>query len=132
MAGRSPTDAGFSPARAAGTKMTAQAEARSLVAEIAGPLRLGENVKAALSRVARATGIGERRVRGFWNGEAKMVAAEEMDRLRLAAACAKAEAAAHAEAYAEFNALSTRIAAIEAALGLHDPQPSREVDHAAR
>ncbi|AWB23249.1 hypothetical protein DA075_22045 [Methylobacterium currus] len=35
--------------------MTAQAEARQLVELIAGPVRLGENVKAALARVARLT-----------------------------------------------------------------------------
>ncbi len=34
---------------------TAQAEARTLVELIAGPMRLGENVKSALARVSRAT-----------------------------------------------------------------------------
>ncbi len=62
--------------------MTAQAEARQLVELIAGPVRLGENVKAALARVARLTGLGDRRVRGIWNGEARRIEAEEMDRLR--------------------------------------------------
>ncbi|BCM86864.1 hypothetical protein [Methylobacterium indicum] len=65
--------------------MTAQAEARQLVELIAGPVRLGENVKAALARVARLTGLGDRRVRGIWNGEARRIEAEEMDRLRRAA-----------------------------------------------
>ncbi|UMY16641.1 hypothetical protein MMB17_18430 [Methylobacterium organophilum] len=61
---------------------TAQAEARTLVELIAGPLRLGENVKAALARVALVTGIGDRRIRGIWNNEARIIRAEEMDRLR--------------------------------------------------
>lgn len=61
---------------------TAQAEARHLVELIAGPMRLGENVKAALTRVSRATGLGDRRVRGIWNGEARRIEAQEMDRLR--------------------------------------------------
>ncbi|NGM34488.1 hypothetical protein G4G93_11190 [Methylobacterium sp. DB0501] len=65
--------------------MTAQAEARQLVELIAGPVRLGENVKAALARVARLTGLGDRRVRGIWNGEARRIEAGEMDRLRQAA-----------------------------------------------
>ena len=61
---------------------TAQAEARTLVELIAGPLRLGENVKAALARVSMLTGIGDRRIRGIWNNEARAIRAEEMDRLR--------------------------------------------------
>lgn len=61
---------------------TAAKEARTLIELIAGPLRLGENVKAALSRVARVTGLGDRRVRGIWNNEARSIRAEEMDRLR--------------------------------------------------
>lgn len=61
---------------------TAQAEARTLVELIAGPLRLGENVKAALARVSVVTGIGDRRIRGIWNNEARLIRAEEMDRLR--------------------------------------------------
>lgn len=62
--------------------ITATTEARTLIELIAGPLRLGENVKAALGRVAVATGLGDRRVRGIWNNEARSIRAEEMDRLR--------------------------------------------------
>ncbi|GAB6842135.1 hypothetical protein HNR00_004017 [Methylorubrum rhodinum] len=45
--------------------LTARTEARELVLQIAGPLRLGENVKGALARVARTTGLTDRRVRGI-------------------------------------------------------------------
>lgn len=84
MSGFSPKLSGDHPERHEGS-MTAQAEARQLVELIAGPVRLGENVKAALARVARLTGLGDRRVRGIWNGEARRIEAEEMDRLRRAA-----------------------------------------------
>lgn len=70
---------------------TAQAEARQLVELIAGPMRLGENVKSALARVARATGLGDRRVRGIWNGEARRIEAQEMDRLRQVALDARTQ-----------------------------------------
>ena len=95
--------------------MSAEAEARLLVADIAGPVRLGENVKAALSRVARATGLGDRRVRGIWNGEARSIRAQEMDRLRQAAE----DVRVREEARHEYRFVLSRLAACEAALGLH-------------
>ena len=82
MAGTSPTTAGHRPKHQGAGMNTAQAEARTLVELIAGPMRLGENVKAALARVAIATGLGDRRIRGIWNNEARIIRAEEMDRLR--------------------------------------------------
>ncbi|MCJ2035808.1 hypothetical protein [Methylobacterium sp. J-068] len=39
--------------------MTARSEARTLGEAIAGPLRLGENGKVALSPVGRATGLND-------------------------------------------------------------------------
>ncbi len=59
MLGKSPEPAGKSPKGREAVVMTATAEARTLVEAIAGPLRLGENVKGALSRVARATGLND-------------------------------------------------------------------------
>jgi hypothetical protein len=67
MLGRSPAPAGKSPEA---VMLTAPAEAQTLVELIAGPLRLGENVKGALSRVARATGLPDRRIGGIWHQEA--------------------------------------------------------------
>lgn len=82
MSGLSPKLAGRRPELERCGMTTAQAEARTLVELIAGPLRLGENVKAALARVSVVTGIGDRRIRGIWNNEARLIRAEEMDRLR--------------------------------------------------
>lgn len=113
MSGESPKSSGISPKGGRGM-IGAKAEARELVSLIAGPVRLGDNVKAVLSRVAEATGLGDRRVRGIWNGEARTIRAEEMDRLRAAARQARAvEDAQH-----ELVTLRARLAACEAALRL--------------
>ena len=126
----SPTTAGKSPAPAGGTRMSTLVEARMHVSDIAGPLRLGENVKAALARVARATGLPPRRVRGLWHGEAKLVSAEEMDRLRIAAARAKADATLRNAAHGDLEELLRRISACETALRIHPADRGRQVDHA--
>jgi hypothetical protein len=109
MSGKSPAPAGKSPE--AGMS-TAPSEARSLVEMIAGPLRLGENVKAALSRVARTTGLPDRRVRGIWHHEARSIRSEEMDRLRQAARDARAKE----QARAEYRAALSLITACDATL----------------
>lgn len=72
---------------------SASVEARRLLIQIAGPVSLGDSVKAVLGRVARVTGLGDRRVRAIWNEEARAIRSEEMDRLRAAAA---AQEQAHA------------------------------------
>ncbi|KQQ23713.1 hypothetical protein ASF53_05145 [Methylobacterium sp. Leaf123] len=105
--------------------LTARAEARELVEIIAGPLRMGENVKAALSRVARVTGLGDRRVRGIWHSEARSIRADEMDRLRIAARDARELELARDE----YSAVISRIAACDAALGVPPADPARAVDH---
>lgn len=101
---------------------TAQAEARSLVELIAGPMRLGENVKAALARVAVATGLGDRRVRGIWNNEARSIRAEEMDRLRQVALDTRTREEA-SRAYQDHLA---RLAACSEALRLQDQIGTRD------
>lgn len=61
-------------------------EARRLLIEIAGRITLEDSVKTVLGRVARALGLGDRRVRAIWNREARAIRSEEMDALRAAAA----------------------------------------------
>lgn len=122
MSGFSPEISGISPKGSCGM-IGAQAEARELVSRIAGPLRLGENVKAVLSRVAEATGLGDRRVRGIWNGEARTIRAEEMDRLRAAAR----EARAVEDAQHELATLRARITACRDALRLPAEDVARAV-----
>ncbi|GEP08576.1 hypothetical protein MMMDOFMJ_3537 [Methylobacterium gnaphalii] len=103
---------------------TATAEARSLVEMIAGPLRLGENVKGALSRVSRATGLPDRRIRGIWHQEARSIRSEEMDRLRQAAR----DARAMEQARDEFRAVTALIAACDTTAGVWSADGCREAD----
>ncbi|NEU13566.1 hypothetical protein G3T14_15710 [Methylobacterium sp. BTF04] len=124
MLGKSPEPVGKSPKGREAVVMTARAEARTLVETIAGPLRLGENVKGALSRVARATGLNDRRVRGIWHSEARSIRSDEMDRLRRAARDARATE----QARDEFRAVISQLTACDAALGLQGPDLDRSVD----
>ncbi len=125
MLGKSPEPLGKSPKPGGTTMMAVRAEARELVEIIAGPLRMGENVKAALSRVARATGLGDRRVRGIWHSEARSIRADEMDRLRNAARDARELELARDE----YSAVISRIAACDTALGVPATDDARPVDH---
>lgn len=83
--------------------MSSAAEARNLIVDIAGPQPLGARVKSVLARVAKATGIPERRIRGIWHREAKAVLADEINALRRAK-----EEAIHARNLATRNRLACR------------------------
>ena len=124
MLGNSPAASGKSPEPRKAVVMTAQVEARHLVEMIAGPLRLGENVKGALSRVARATGLNDRRVRGIWHNEARSIRSEEMDRLRQAAR----DARAREQTRDEHRSVLAKLAACDAALGVQRPDLGRADD----
>ncbi|KQO53607.1 hypothetical protein [Methylobacterium sp. Leaf91] len=126
MLGKSPENAGKSPKAHEAVAMSSQAEARYLVELIAGPMRLGENVKAALSRVARTTGLNDRRVRGIWHNEARSIRSEEMDRLREAARDARATE----QARNEHRSVLSLLATADAALGLPGPDVDRSDDPA--
>lgn len=97
--------------------MTAVCEARGLIRQIAGDAPIGTTIKSALARVAVLTGLGERRIRGLWHGEAKAVRAEELDKLRRVAA----RKATHehpigselASAAAHFDRLADRLEAMD-------------------
>ncbi len=125
MSGGSPKLVGRRPKPRGVGMNAAQAEARTLVELIAGPMRLGENVKSALARVSRATGLGDRRVRGIWNGEARRIEAEEMDRLRQVALDARTrEEAEHA-----YRSHIARLQAAQASLRLPSQNEDRDVAH---
>ncbi|MDP4024439.1 hypothetical protein Q8W71_17580 [Methylobacterium sp. NEAU 140] len=103
---------------------TAQSEARSLVELIAGPLRLGDNVKAALARVSVVTGLGDRRVRAIWNNEARAIRADEMDRLRQVAL----DNRTREEADRAYRAHLARLAAAQEALRVPYPVEGSSAD----
>lgn len=103
----------------------AKVEARDLIELIAGPMRLGENVKSALARVARATGLGDRRVRGIWNGEARRIDAPEMDRLRRVAL----DVRTRNEAEEAYRVHIARLTAARTSVRLSDEEPGGDLDH---
>ena len=61
---------------------TTVSEMQRIVRSAAEPAVPGESVKAALGRAARRLGLGYRRARTFWYGDACSVRAWEADRLR--------------------------------------------------
>ena len=112
--------------------VSAAAEARSLLEAIAGPQPAGGKVKTALARVARITGLGQRRVRALWNSEARRIGADEIETLR---AAALGERPAHAE----LARLRDQINRLEWLLRTTDPDaagvraaPYREADRPGR
>lgn len=64
--------------------MSSAVEARNLIVEIAGPVRLGDRVKPILGKVAALSGLPERRIRGIWHREARAILAEEIKALQRA------------------------------------------------
>lgn len=112
MTEKSNANAAFSSAsKSQVLEMGAAVEARSLIEEIAGPQALGGKIKSALDRVARRTGLSNRRVRGLWAGEAKAIRSEEMDALRRVAKKVHTN---------ELNDFAARLAAVEARLATLD------------
>lgn len=98
--------------------MNAACEARVLIREIAGQAPIGTPIKTALARVARLTGLGERRVRGFWNGEARAIRADEIETLRRAARKAPSD---DADPSSDFRATADRLESLAARLEATDP-----------
>lgn len=112
----------FSPTNVEKLPMDATCEARVLIREIAGQAPIGTPIKMALARVARLTGLGERRVRGLWNREARAVLANELDVLRNAARKATHEhdpASDIGSAADQFESLAARLEAIDPDLYRH-------------
>lgn len=120
MSGNATKNAGISPAPAAEVaKMSAVVEARHLISDIAGPLPAGTQIQEMLTRVARVTGMGQRRLRGIWNSEARALRAEELDALREAARRRRAQEATDRH---EFQELTKRLALLEARVAQIDPE----------
>lgn len=114
MAERYPAPVGEkSTARKVGDQMSSAVEARDLIEEIVGPVKLGTRLKTVLPWVAELTGLTPRRIRGIWNMEAKAVLGDELNALRRAK-----EEAIHARNLATLSLLARRGAA--AAMGSED------------
>jgi len=64
--------------------LTIAVEMQAITRRAAEPWLPGDSVKAAIGRASRALGIGHRRARSFWYGEAAAVRAVEADRMRAA------------------------------------------------
>jgi hypothetical protein len=128
MAGVSAKNAGKSPANAGDAMNADVADYRELLIEIAGPVRLGENVKSALASIAMKSGLSERRIRGIWHREVKDLRAKELAKLRRAAR----ERQELEDARDAYKILQRRLAACEAALGLQPEEQDRAVADQAR
>lgn len=108
MAESRATDAAKKSAgRNAGDVMSSAIEARSLIEEIVGPVTIGTRLKTVLPKVASATGLTPRRIRGLWSGEAKAILHDEMNALRRAR-----EEAIHARNVQTLALLARRRAAV--------------------
>lgn len=98
--------------------MSAQAEAQALVQGMLAGFPNGTPFKIAGDHIARRAGITARRVRAFLYGEARIVEADELARLRQAAF------ARNSISFEELHA--RRLEAIAAALEAADPDFHRE------
>lgn len=63
-------------------RMPVTLEMASIMRDAAQPGVPGESVKAAIGRAARRLGLPYERARAIWYGQARMIRAEEADRLR--------------------------------------------------
>lgn len=127
--------ADLSPTNVEKRPMNAACEAQVLIREIAGRAPIGTPIKTALARVARLTGLGERRVRGLWNREARAVLADELEVLRSAARKAShghdttQDLGAAAE---QFERLASRLEAVDPDLYRHQIDGYRALALGAR
>ena len=70
---------------------TISTEMQAILRMAAEPASPGESVKAAINRAARRLQLGYRRARAIWYEEARIITAEEADRLRAARAALREE-----------------------------------------
>jgi uncharacterized membrane protein YccC len=101
---------------ALGLDMSAVAEMRQHARAIGAPLFADEQVLFRIERVARRLSITARRARAYWYGEAASIPADHMDRARQIA-----RQPIEQEASDAFAELQNRIARLEAALAVSDP-----------
>jgi hypothetical protein len=104
--------------------MSAAVEAPILISKLIGLRPIGESQKAAFNRAAREINrlmrggsMSAARLEDIYRGEARRIDADEMDALRAAA-----KHPASIEARNELAELRSRLARIEAALSVQDPQ----------
>ena len=88
-------------------------EMQAITRHAAEPWLPGESVKAAIGRAARTLGIGYRRARSFWYGEAVAVRAIEADRMRAAELALLAQR--HRRLMLELAAIKARLDAADEA-----------------
>ena len=80
-------------------------EARNLLVEVAGPMRLGDNVKGMLGRAARRLNWPVSRVSNVYHLRARIIRAEEWIQLNQEAAALRDSARARREALHEIDVL---------------------------
>lgn len=74
-----PSETSYNPSEA---RMPVTVEMAGIIRDAAQPGQPGESVKAAIGRAARRLNLGYSRARAIWYGQARMIGAEEADRLR--------------------------------------------------
>jgi hypothetical protein len=97
--------------------MTAATEFSTLMRHIAGPRSFGETVTVGIYRAGRKLGLSRRQALALWYGERRSIPSDLMDRARALAAEPVA-----VEARNEHARLLERIARLEAALAVSDPE----------
>lgn len=95
-------------------EMSAVTEASVLCRRVAEPRPVGDSVKSAIVRAANRLGFAFTRTRDIWYAHARRINAEEIDRLREAAAKVEARIA-----MANLVALRERLAQTDP--GFHEP-----------
>ena len=84
-------------------------EARNLIIEVAGPRRLGENIKSQIAAVARRLGWDFARTMNIYHGRARVIRAEEWIRLNEEAAALRESAKKREEALHALDVLAARV-----------------------
>lgn len=112
-----------------GSFMSTVAEASTLLQQIAGP---SGSVKERIRRAAAAAGITFGRAEDLWRLEARMVRAEEMDRLRREHATRQRQDRIERTEQHEISTLLDRIDLLEQRLAAFDEDVAREMVQAAR
>ncbi|WP_425087794.1 hypothetical protein [Stappia sp.] len=100
-----------------GLEMTTAMEMQEHIRKIGWPSYPDEQVVFRIERAARKLGVSIRRARSYWYGEPATIPADHMDKARRLSRVPVEEKARN-----EFAELQTRIARLEAALSVQDPE----------
>lgn len=93
------------------TPESVRAEVQALVRETAEPARVGEGVKAAITRAARCLKLPVNRVKRLWYGEVAIIPGHELQNIRERAALHRRQRERQLDA--ELAAVRERIAQLE-------------------